>query len=1111
MGSRTVIGPLSKRRGLHFGTSLKLTLTTLLLGLALRAPVQAAPIVIGPGPALGTDRAGDTWNQELQDWSHTDLRALDPVGSADAVYGWGDGFDDSRDIAAFYSRFENAGSGDNLYFRVDLHDLRLGAENGHLDLYVAIDCAAGGQLWMPDLLDVQTDRLWDACVAVYRAGSVAGSDFRVYDQNFNQPWNALYLGAYFQSELDAVEFGIRRQVLLNAGWDGVSPITFQVFTTNDGAETNCTGGGRSSDIADAITDVDRGCSDGTLNGGTLSTASAGLVYYASIAHGNQSVNQADDIGAHIYDSEANTGIRGGTGFLRALDTHRLFGVPINLHPSGTLTTACLWARRPGGASDPQDGPSFLQEIRAFADADQSVKPGSLIGGVFAEHIMPYFEGPVNARSLAVTDSLQQVVYGVSAADAKVMHTPERVIRSQSTGLAPLDGHTFEDIAASPYQATVLDEVTHLHHWFYSGETCAPDAGYRHKLHKINGVYCFIINDREDQGKFGNHDGGAVMDTRFSLLQKALFGNSSESVVVFDDWEALAGKSFDATSGNSLPNNNPNQYHRTIRWLANHPWVRVVNLKDLLGIAQANPSAFVIDHGNRFDLSVQTYEWLKHASENSYNYWYYNNNAGFGGNEQDFYNLVPVITGAQGDYHARNATPANDGPPLPSGMKHGDMNTPGTLLYETWARLQQAPMNRLRVLGEWSFLAMIYETAWHEENELDYSDSDCYGNWNFPDGSWDGVNTWALRLQNHARQGAIYAAAAQWADSVQRGVWPVSVVTRASDVDLDGELEYVIANRKAYTVFERYGGRGVLACVYDAARGDAEVLVGAPITNPSAPGEEEYTGPLANRCSAFKDVNGGVYADAPYTAIAYENGAQGSTARGWQFTSPDGKISKFLSLEVDSGDVHAHYRETVSGPLFVRLGLSPNPLDLIHQGQTHLVGTLLGDRYRLANSAGGAAQVEWPAGVSFNPSPSFAGADRRNLALTEEVELSGDGDFGFTLRLRPDTAFSRPPVGDVADGVPPAHIALAISPAPARAGMAGTLTFALREAAEVRVELLDVNGRRVHTQSLGLRAAGPVRVAIAARDGAGSPLSPGLYFVRLIAGARHAQVRWAVLR
>ncbi len=1071
-----------------------------LLLAALTAMPALAAITIGPGPARGTDRAGVTWYEDFQDWTHGDLKALDRAGLDDSIYRFSDGFDDSRDIVAFYERVEN----DNVYFRVDLYDLALGAENGNLDVYVAVDCAAGGQPWFPDFTNCQTDRPWDVCVCVYNSGTVAGTNFRLYDQNFNQPWNGSYLGSYFNSQLDAVEFGIRRQVLIDAGWNGTSPLACQVFTTKDGAGTSC--GASGSKLTDAIQDSDRGCADGVLNGAAIGTDSPGVVYYASVAHGNQSVNQADDIGAHIYDPQANTGISGGCGFARTLDTHEIFRVPLNIHPSGTLTTAALWAKRPGGAADPQDGPSFLARVRQFVN--DPVK-GSLIGGVFAEHILPYYEGPVNARSIAVTDSLNQVVYGVSAAAAKVMHVPERVIRSQSTNLSPLDGHTFEDIAASPYQATYLDEVTHLHWWFYSGESCTPDQGYRHKVHKINGVYCFAINDREDQGKFGNHDGGAVMDTRYSLLQKALFGGSSEIVLVFDDWEALAGKSFDATSGNSLPNNNPNQYHNTIRWLANHPWIQVSNLRDLLTLAVNNPAAFVIDHGYRYDLGVQTYEWLKHASEDSYNYWYYNSNAGFGGNEQNFYDLVPVISGPQGDYHARGATPASDGPPLPSGKKHGDLNSPGTLMYDTWALLQAAPRNRLRELGEWSYLAMIYETAWHEEDALDYSDSNCYGAWYHPDASWDGVNTWALRLQNHVRNAGVYAYAAQWADSVRRGLWPAGLaVTRAADLDQDGEAEYVIATTKAYAVFEKWGGRGVLACVWNPARQDADVVIGAPIVNPSAPGEEEYTGQPANRCSAFKDMNGGTYADAAYVATAWVNPVSSSTGRGWTFTSPDGKVSKSVEMALDGSDLFASYTETVSGPLFLRIGLSPNPLDLIHSGQAHLASALLGDRYRLRNTLGGGAQIEWPGGVAFNAAPSWSGADRRNLAQTEEVELSGDGAFTVTVKLRPDTAFTTTVVG--APPATPRSLALRLGPSPVRAGHAATLAFALPAAADVRVDVLDASGRRVRGESLGVRAAGEHAWTLAATDGDGRALAPGLYFVRLAAGRDRHEARWVVL-
>jgi hypothetical protein len=1078
----------------------------LALLLALAAPARAA-ITIGPGPAIGTDRAGVTWYEEFQDWTHADLKALDPAGAADATYSYGDGLDDSRDLVAFYEREE----GSHVYFRADFYDLALGAETNGVNLYIAIDCASGGQLWMPDFVNVQTDHPWELCLCIYQSGTSSGTDYRIYDQNFN-PVSGGYLGSYWNSQLDAVELGIDRQLLLNAGWNGTTPLQFQVFTTKDGAgASSCPSG---SKVADCFIDSDRGCSDGVLNGAISSTDSPGVVYYASIAHGNQSVNRAGDIGAHIYDTQANTGISGGTGFLRTLDTHSMFKVPLNIHPSGTLTTACLWAKKPGGASDPQDGPSFLSRVRGFVDPDQSNDPGALIGGVYAEHIMPYFEGAANAASIAMTDSLNQVVYGVSAAQSQVMHVPERVIRSLDTGYAPLTGHTFADIAASPYAATYLDEVTHLHAWFYPNENCADDYGYRHKVHRINGVYCFMINDREDQEKFGNWDGGMVMDSRYSLLQKALYGSSSEIVVVFDDWEALAGKSFDPVSGNSVPNNNPNQYHATIRWAANHPWIRISTLKDLLGLALANPSAFVIDHGTRYDLPLETYEYLMHSTEDSYDSWYYANHNGNPTAEQDFYALVPVISGPQGDYHTRGVGTGSDGPGLPGGRANGDMNSSGTLIHDTWATLQAAPAGRLRDLGIASFETMIYETAWHEEDNTNYANS-CYGPWQYPDQTWDGVNTWALRLSNHVRWAGVYAAAAAWADSVRSGLLrqAANPMAYAADLDEDGENEYVLRDGRVFAVFERYGGRCVLACAWSQGRNDAEVLVGAPLTNPSAPGEEELTGSSANRCSGFKVMNGGTRADEA-AAVTTANlmdpqlgiPADGIVRAGWTFTSPDGQLVKTVWIQPIDPTLHAYLGGSLSGPVYVRTGLSPNPLDLMRYGQGHLSATNPSSTsYQLVNTSGGLARLDWAAGVAFNAMPSDESADRRNLALTEEVELSGNLPFGFTLTLSGDT--TPLPVNGVprAAAVPVAFAVSSPAPSPARGG--ARFAISLPERRSVRWQLVDVAGRAVAGTDLGVREAGTFDVAL---DAASTP-APGLYFVRVTAGAETQSRRWAVVR
>jgi hypothetical protein len=969
----------------------------------LGVAVAPAGITIGAGPWIGTDSAGHAYYEEFQDWTWDDCRALDGAGLyAGGRYNFNDGYDDSRDLVAFYARVE----GDNVYFRVDLYDLKLNAENGYLDIYVAIDCAAGGQTWMPDWTDVQVDHPWEVCVKLYDS---------VNHDVVNASWQSIggFLGAYFNSQLDAVEFGITKQTLLNNGWDGSRVMYFTVMTTKDGTNFGAgeIGDGSKSDATDTFFDDDRGYTDGVINGAIASNAHVGRAKYATIAHGNQSLNQAEALRVHLYDPATTN----KTGFVRTLETHEIFNVPLNIHVSGTLIAAAKWAKAAPGDDTRTDGPTFLARVAQFVNNDQNDgKPGSLIGGVFAEHIMPYFEGAVNAASIARFDELVQDVFGLTPADMRVMHTPERVIRSESTGLSPLDGHTFDDIAASPYAATYIDEVTHLHWWFYpsdawSGYNGSFDAPRLHKVHRINGVYCFAINDREDQAKFGPYDGGMALDTRYTLVDKAMQTDQAQLTLIFDDWEALAGKSFDPVSGHSVENNNQWQYQQTIRWAANHPWIEVVNLKDVLDRATnpANPqynAAWVVEHGTRYDLGIQTYEWLKHASENSYHYWYYNQNAGYAGNEQNFYQLVPVLRGPQGDYHGRfpGSEPTSDATAnakdlaagavfLPSGKTHGDLNAAGTLMHDAWAAVAAAPTGALKQLAELTYAALIYETAWHEEDNgatWQYQGTS-YGNpWPSPDGTWDGVNTWALRLQNHVRSAGVLAAAAQWAQNARTGLLGPQTVVQAVDLDQDGQNEYVLYNNRVYVCFERWGGRLVHGFALDEISGDAIQVLGVPAANPSEPGEEERVGTAANRCSTFKDMNA-TYVDADYAVATGSNYLQ--------LMSPDGKISKRIELPAGSATLKATYTNTTGGNHYVRVGASPNVADLLGSGRDHLSTASTSSYYQVRNSQGGLVRV-YPGTASRNASPADAGYENRNLALVEQIEVYGGAAFAFDVQI-----------------------------------------------------------------------------------------------------------------
>src|SRR5206468_609038 len=140
-------------------------------------------------------------------------------------------------------------SGDgNFYFRVDLHDLKAYAEEGNLDIYVAINFgnAGTGEQNLPDDVDTLTTMGWQAVVACYST-----NNGRVYVDT-NPASNSTAIGqeltqfgvqardqntangfkkAYFNSDLDSVEFSISRQALRDAGWNGLdaADLFYQVF------------------------------------------------------------------------------------------------------------------------------------------------------------------------------------------------------------------------------------------------------------------------------------------------------------------------------------------------------------------------------------------------------------------------------------------------------------------------------------------------------------------------------------------------------------------------------------------------------------------------------------------------------------------------------------------------------------------------------------------------------------------------------------------------------------------------------------------------------------------------------------------------------------------
>jgi len=922
--------------------------------------IFAGTITIGQGPVLGTLFGEDTYYEELMDWTGDDLRGLDPQGDATNVSP-DDGYYWSRDLIAAYSRLEN----NNLYFRADLFDLAIGAENGNMDLYILIDCAAGGTTNYPDGLSGSPATVqWDLAMCVYDA---VGNTTLKNSSGISLGTND-YLGQYFRSDLDGIETGIKQSLLTSLGWDGSSAINFEIVTAKD----------FDGNVLD---------SSGALSTGTAETKRA---KYAAILHANQSLNKVDGIASHIHHENIFGDL--DTGFRRALETHTMFNFPANYHLSGTLLAAMQWAVT---NSPMHDGPTFINDLKEFVDDDQNDgKPGALIGGVFAEHIMPYFEGNCNKVTIDLFTDIMSNYFDLMPSDVKVMHVPERVIRSTTTGYSPLDGRTFDEISSSDYTATYLDEVNHLHFWFYpsespwagfkSGESgidwTIGEANYQHKIHKINGVYCFMINDREDNLKFRVQDDGLRIDTRYTLLEKARAADQAQITIVFDDWEAYAGRSFTDQSGN----NNYKRWNKTARWIANHPWIKVVTLKEALSNALADEANWVIDQGTVTNKEPSTYEWLRHACKDattnpkqSYDNWYYGTT--FSGGEEDFYNYVPKVIGSTA---------------LPSGRKHGDLNTADSLMYDAWDAVEKMPAGRLKKLAQFSYAAMIYETAWHDEDQTDYQGSGYKPPWPSDDTTYDAISGWALRLQNHTRDVGVIAEAAHWVTNVLSSTFGTNTITYQTDLDFDGEDEYVIANNLIFACFEKYGGRLIKAFAIDWCPEindyDAREIIGSPVSNPSDPTEAELEAGNSyfNRCSGFRDAG---QVDTIYTVTA--------TANGFSFSA--GGISKTITLQSGRDSLDASY--TASGTTYVRFGLVPNNLDLLMKGQTVIEPDSAATYYGLINTnAGGRVYVKWDsASAARNATPLGAGYLNRVQPLTEQVEISGNNNFSVSLAASKD--------------------------------------------------------------------------------------------------------------
>jgi len=965
------------------------------------AVLPEGAIVVGRGDPIGVLADGTNY-QEFMDWTIADCLVLDEYEGGgqnnqggDVYKGW-DGWDESRDIVAFYAH--DGGGDGRFYFRLDFYDLQGYAEEGNLDIYVVIDTGnpSTGEMNLPDDVDTITSNRWEAVVAVYQSskGTVFIDTKRSSENNtttwgqdlFDSQYGVVgrdqthehgFVDAYFNSTLDSVEFSISRPALIDAGWlTTADDLNYQVFTTKDGTQNDPVGdgdiGGR-SDVRDAIYNdyiaedywQSQEGLESILKYWIPGNSRAGRAKVSFIVHGSQAVKPGSEIHGLV-----NTGA--GAGYYRVLAVHDVFGRPLNLHVTPTLASAIEWARVDPAAGKPWlDGPSLNRRIAELIDTNTVY----LLGSTFSDHILPYFTKDFNRSNEETGRRFLEEIYTTQIdLNKAVFWTPERV----------MDADVCSKILDMGYWYTVLDQNTHLFNWYGRTESLIEGA---YRINLIEGVKCFVINDIAASYLFSSHDGGISMAMRQLFNRKARSGTQDQVVTLFTNWEEFTD------------NDNADSYDTNLRWMANRPWIAVVALEQ---IAAGEVDAWGDPAGDTWGTVgrgtpgyKQAHNWLNHASQEDYDNWY----VGSALEESLEDKFFDIGTGAK------------------VGTNYGMLYS-GGIVSSAWRKVLSVADTNLESLAEATVHASVFQTAFHDEDAHDlrrYST----GAYMYPAGSSNELAEFSKHAQAQTRTAAIYQKVDSWqslADSY------TTAQTVAKDADLDGESEYMLFNDRVFAIFERIGGRMVGVWVRDIVEGSVYQALG---NQPGYAGSEtEREGAynvepdgsvVAFRTSGLKDWWGefspGVgtiqYVNDLYSFVDLGN--------GWQITSWDGNVRKTVTLGTTSSVFEVQYElsgDLAGKKLYIRHGLSPDLFNLLLCGQRYLADeTVSGGVVALANT-GYVSTVSASVGYSDNGHSAVFNPDgrddnrsigvtndtvrMRNQAQTHQVELYGSNTFSFSL-------------------------------------------------------------------------------------------------------------------
>ena len=536
--------------------------------------------------------------------------------------------------------------------------------------------------------------------------------------------------------------------------------------------------------------------------------------------------------------------------------------------------------------------------------------------------------------------------------------------------AIISRENFATIASAGF-SLVTSCVSQFYNWFGRSPYEGEDNVFR--LHEVNGLLvaffqsCMACDIRQGTSPESLPDIGRRKD--LVSLTPAVSGNNSSFAFWYDDAFGLSG-----LWPWLYPGPSPAHFDACLRWIAAHPWVRMVTFAELLarGLTPVPWSEFCPLEGfhslpgDRHYLAYYPLHYYGGIADGS------SPNVRKGEAIEGYAGYVPVLA---------------HGEPIPSMMPMGDAKTPGTLVHEIVSALKLAPEGGLTELAWYGYFVSVCA-----HNERVTEDGSLGGRF-LPDRVKRGA-TWLRKI------GAVLEAA-QWEERVRSGTVPSSTQVLRSDLDWDGEDEIVMANDLVFAVFENDGGRLELLVAYYP---DSKTAV--PIVYPAwllhgnrHEGEQSSLGEAALFGFRLPSPDAAFIERGMHT-LYYECEAGDHSVR---FTSPDGSVVKTFSLQGGKLDVLYQADNSVT----VSVGLCVNPLSLFAPappGQWRLTKSV--GKLSVTCAGGGSVRLT-SQGLnrsfiySFLPSEGWhVGSHWHTGWYRPYVTLEGSasGSFGFSLDI-----------------------------------------------------------------------------------------------------------------